>query len=459
MKRRTVKILKWFGIVILGLGLVWGALDIASRRALKREYAALQAEGRPMQRQEIVPPAIPVADNAALVYNAAVQMLKAEPPLVLDAYTPPAGRHINNLFEQLSVVASDSPVSTEHATRLLDHPQVVEFLGAVEHGAARPGYRQELDYSQGAALLMPHLGEKRHISRILSVRTRRQAAAGDTDAAWRTALTGLRFADSLRDEPVLISQLVRVAQAVIALEAIRAVAEVAPPAAEDDAELETLLASLENQEPLVRAIDGERLILGEWAFMLPASSVELMGPGKESQFLSIIRWTFRPLLGWDHAAYMRVMRSYARHAAEPYAPGDDEFGDRLLADVPRYCILTRMTVPAISAAKARYISMIAEARITRAGLAAMRYNQEHGALPPDLEALKLTNPDDPFTGKPLIYRTTDRGFTIYSVGVNLVDDGGTKGKDSKSGDLVWRYNESNPAEQPAGGDGKPAPQP
>ncbi|MFZ4397081.1 MAG: hypothetical protein ACOYOU_15815 [Kiritimatiellia bacterium] len=65
----------------------------------------------------------------------------------------------------------------------------------------------------------------------------------------------------------------------------------------------------------------------------------------------------------------------------------------------------------------------------------------------DLQARKLANADDPFTGKPLSYRPIDRGFTIYSVGVNLVDDDGTKGKDSKSGDEVWRYEERNPAER------------
>jgi hypothetical protein len=91
--------------------------------------------------------------------------------------------------------------------------------------------------------------------------------------------------------------------------------------------------------------------------------------------------------------------------------------------------------------------MIAQTRVTRAGLAAIRFKQEQGAFPSDLQTLKLANADDPFTGKPLIYRPTDRGFTIYSVGINMVDDGGTKGKNSRSGDEVWRYEERHPAEQ------------
>lgn len=452
MKKRTASILKWVGIILVVLGFAYGALDFASRRALQREYNALRADGRPMELREIVPPEIPDSDNAALVYKAAIQMLKAEPPAKLDGYTPPSGHVIGNLFEQLGDVASStltSPTNTvaaEHVVQLLDHPRVVEFLASIERGTARPGYRQELDYSQGAGILMPHIGENRNISRILSVTARRQAAAGKTDDAWHTAMLGIRFADSLREEPIFISQLVRVAQLAIAVEALRTVAAVAPPSADDCAKLETLLASFESREMLVRAFDGDRLILGEWAFRLPASNLRQLD-GSDSMCPGVIPLILRPLRGPDHAAYLRVMRGYARNAEEPYAPGDAGIVDKMLSEVPRYCILTRMLVPALSATRTKFTAMIAKARVTRAGLAAIRFKQEHGAFPPDLQALDLANADDPFTGKPLIYSTTDRSFTIYSVGVNLVDDGGTKGKDSKSGDEVWRYEERNPAEQ------------
>jgi hypothetical protein len=452
MKKRTAVVLKWVGIVVVVLGFAYGALDFAWRRALKREYDALRAEGRPMELREIVPPAIPDADNAALVYNAAIQMLKAEPPVKLDGYTPPSGRVIKNLFDQLGDVAAktlENPTNTvtaEHIARLLEHPRAVEFLTTIERGSARPGYRQELDYSQGPGLLLPHLSGNREVSRILSVLARRQVAAGRTEAAWHTAMLGIRFADSLRTESILISQLVRVAQLGIAMEALRTVAEVAPPSADDDAKLEALLASFESREPLVSTFDTERLAFGEWVFKLSASEINQMN-GNNSKCLSVISWAYTPLKRPDHAAYLRIQRNYARNAAEPYAPGDAGFGDKMFSAVPRYCILTRMLVPALSLIKATFTAMIAQTRVTRAGLAAIRFKQEQGAFPSDLQTLKLANADDPFTGKPLIYRPTDRGFTIYSVGINMVDDGGTKGKNSRSGDEVWRYEERHPAEQ------------
>lgn len=293
--------------------------------------------------------------------------------------------------------------------------------------------------------MLQQLGKNREVSRTLSVLARQQAVAGHAEAAWRTALMGLRFADSLRDEPILISQLLRVAQLEITMDALRSVAGVAPPSVDDGAKLETRLASFESYEPLVRAMDGERLLFGEWAFKLPASAIMRMN-GNDSGRLWLISWAWSPLKGSDHAAYLRVMRQYTRDAAEPYAPGDAGRGDQVVNAAPRYCVLTRMLLPALPATKARFTAMIAQARITRAGLAAIRFKQAHGAYPTDLQALALANADDPFTGKPLFYRPADSGFTIYSVGVNLVDDGGAKGKDSESGDLAWQYTERETAE-------------
>ena len=63
-----------------------------------------------------------------------------------------------------------------------------------------------------------------------------------------------------------------------------------------------------------------------------------------------------------------------------------------------------------------------------AGVAALRYYNANGRLPVSLDALLPDYldmvPTDPFTGKPLLYRQTDDGVMIYSVGGNGIDDGG-----------------------------------
>jgi hypothetical protein len=70
----------------------------------------------------------------------------------------------------------------------------------------------------------------------------------------------------------------------------------------------------------------------------------------------------------------------------------------------------------------------ASARSAASVCAALRYRNDHNAWPESLAALVpeyiAAVPEDPFTGKPLIYLIEPNGIAVYSVGENLTDDGG-----------------------------------
>ncbi|MDZ7615658.1 MAG: hypothetical protein U1E05_01560 [Patescibacteria group bacterium] len=439
MKSRTVKALKWSGIAVVSLGLLYAVLLGLASRSLHRAYQALEADGRPMRLAEIVPPAIPDADNAALVYQAVVLLLRSEP----------AGE--KDLFTQLDDFAAkmlDDPSDAEAAAsfRKLSRNEVAMAVReTIERGTLKPGCRYELDYSQGAGMLLPHLAHLRSLSRILCATARVQAADGDHTGAWRTVVTALRFADAVKEEPILVSQLVRLAQFKMAIAALQAVAAQAVPSDSQAAEMAALLKSFDDHGPLVASLDGERLALGEWAFGLGSDA---------RQTLEIPSWgvtlaTFvRPLLRYDHAAYLGVMHAYAKNAVEPHSASDAELGDDLTGNVPRYCVLTRLLVPALSTIKVKFVATTAESRVTRAGLAVLRHRVEHGVYPATLAELSIQSLIDPFSQRTLIYRPGPHGFTLYSIGKNMTDDGGTPAKkgdtrsgDTHSGDIVWQYGE------------------
>lgn len=88
-----------------------------------------------------------------------------------------------------------------------------------------------------------------------------------------------------------------------------------------------------------------------------------------------------------------------------------------------------------------------EFQLTRVGLALVEYERETGAYPPKLAILTpkyLTAvPVDVFSGEPLRYRRTGEGFVLYSMGLNLEDDGGTAGKGMDRGDIVLRVGEAD----------------
>jgi hypothetical protein len=69
-------------------------------------------------------------------------------------------------------------------------------------------------------------------------------------------------------------------------------------------------------------------------------------------------------------------------------------------------------------------------------LAVMRYEKEKGRYPVGLEELVESGylkrlPMDPYSDGPLVYRKTESGFLLYSVGVNLKDDDGEMGLSSR----------------------------
>jgi len=75
-------------------------------------------------------------------------------------------------------------------------------------------------------------------------------------------------------------------------------------------------------------------------------------------------------------------------------------------------------------------------------LALQRYRAEKGAYPASLEELKQAGyidvlPADPYSDGPLVYKPAADHFTLYSVGTDFKDDGGTPGKDRKGRPTMW----------------------
>jgi hypothetical protein len=66
------------------------------------------------------------------------------------------------------------------------------------------------------------------------------------------------------------------------------------------------------------------------------------------------------------------------------------------------------------------------------------YQRDHGRYPKKLAALAPKYlkqvPQDRFSGEPLIYRPTDKGYLLYSVEVNGKDEGGRGNEDDPKGD-------------------------
>ena len=103
--------------------------------------------------------------------------------------------------------------------------------------------------------------------------------------------------------------------------------------------------------------------------------------------------------------------------------------------------LAVVLMPVFSQAALKVANTDEQTRLRRTTLAIARFRLSSGHWPASLSELSKTPEPDIFTGKPPIYRRTENGFLLYSVGEDRKDNGGLVTKDKKTGafDLTVKF--------------------
>ena len=91
-------------------------------------------------------------------------------------------------------------------------------------------------------------------------------------------------------------------------------------------------------------------------------------------------------------------------------------------------LMTSLILPATASAHEAAACADARRQALRLGLAAEEYRDRHGRFPKKLDDLVpdyiSAVPVDPFDGKPMRMKRTDHGLIVYSIGPDMVDNGG-----------------------------------
>jgi len=452
MRKTSRRILTGFIVVILGLSGAYAFSLSRSAAKLQAAQEALEADGRPMDAAAMIPPEIPDKQNAAPFYERAANALKKK-----HAPRKTLLEHLSDLSRRAFSDSAD-PETRAELERLIKQDLVVRALADIEQGTQLPACRFNRNYQGGLLADLPMNEDARWLIRILGGRARLEAEAGDPHKAWQTVRTQLRFAGAMRDEPTCESQFTRLIMINWSRHSIRWLCEIAPPDEDEYQEVESLLADLDDVDPLVRAVDAERLLKGEWLFNLPQNELYEALPdralgGAEAGFLRRLLFrfiTYRPRFLADHAAYLQRMRKGAKLFEGPYVPRGAE-GYEEVWDVPGKYILTNELSGMIGFLSKYYCTTMTQLRLTRAGLALMQYRHAHGAYPETLDELGLEGLIDPFTDEPLHYRNEGESFLVYGVNEDGKDDGGTEqeSRHDKEYDILWRF--PRPIEEDAQG--------
>ena len=112
------------------------------------------------------------------------------------------------------------------AAAVLDMLQPYEpALNELRAASRKPSVRYPVDYKldQPFTILLPHLAQMKSVVSLLDLRDSAALAAGRTNQAFEDVQLMFWLADSVKDEPFLINQLVRIACFQITIRTIRQV--------------------------------------------------------------------------------------------------------------------------------------------------------------------------------------------------------------------------------------------
>lgn len=256
------------------------------------------------------------------------------------------------------------------------------------------------------------------------------AADGDRPVdAIRGVRALLNAERAVGDEPVAMSQMVREACAALACDTVGRVLGLGEPA-DGLADLQAELLREADFPRMIHSFRGERASLDQMFRLLQAGKVEGVEDEGLLGRLSPVPLSYRPE---DHAFGLEVMTGFveasrrpfdeqwAAFRAQPKLDDDDLHRDRRHL----YALLFSTMVHKIAETGLRTRAGLLA---TAAGVACERHRQRFGRWPDSLDAIPKdilpAVPNDPFTGKPIVFRRLPDGIAVYSIGPDGQDDGG-----------------------------------
>ena len=297
-----------------------------------------------------------------------------------------------------------------------------DLIGDIREMAKRGGPVCALDFSKDY-IDVSHLSHLRSCARVLRADAILNGMKGDYSGAVEDIIAGMRLGDALAQEPLLLSQLVRISLYETMNNAIQNSFNGADLSPELTSRLLTHVAQADRHEATSEAL------VGELSMMLGASRDPNRNP-------------FARLTDADAKACYDIISRLIVAAGLPYhqaAPELDQIEKRI-KELPKIAVFSRDLLPGVvvrvSLAQARHEAML---DLIQLGILVEQYKARTGSCPATLNAIAPglggTLPADPFTGKEYHYRLSDDGFILYSVGQNCKDDGGKH--DLLNGDMVW----------------------
>lgn len=494
---RTLRVLLLTAVALLTLiALFYAVEDWRGKRAWNAHSRDLKARGEPITLTDMIPPPVADEQNFALTPMLRPIFEYGRGTNGKQWRDPPAMERLRSLSiyqrggtngEQPSFGNLDKGTLTDLEqfavyyqgnTNYLPAPAgarpaqaVLTALGAFDKelrelkaaAAARPLARFPIGYldEPPPGILLPHLVIIKGLVQIATLRSVANLDLGQTAEALTDVELAFRLSDSMRNEPLLIDHLVRLATLSMALQAVREGLARSAWTAPQLAQLEKDLAALDLLAEHQHAMRGERALstaTSEWILREGwRFDPSLLFEDAKTPLIAI---SFRLIpSGWYYQNMVRgsrILQQFSLDAVDVPARRAhpeicQEFGPTVehMANGP-YTFLVKLFLPALSQATMRSARMQALVTLAQVSCALERYRLTERRLPDALAQLvpKYLEriPNDVIDGQPIRYQVLPNGgYRLYSIGWNQQDDGGQLGwRDSEQksidltqGDWVW----------------------
>ncbi|MBI3131529.1 MAG: hypothetical protein HYZ13_09405 [Acidobacteria bacterium] len=420
---------------------------------------AREAKGETFKWSELAPPPIPDEENFAMAFVVRESMVGSNASPGMKALDLGKDRlpATNEWLKGHKLVLPDArgpegqALVRDLGARAADFTRLIEAI-------ALPGCRIPVAYAEAE---VPSLLGFRAAIRALEARALLRLRSGDHAGAAADALAGLRLSWHLRREPSLLPHLLSMAIVRISMQVIW-------EGLVDHSWIESELKAFEEQLSILDLLDsGHRAFEGERMFAVaifeamaegrPVPKGYQIKGGTESKRIPFLArpWVYQNLLEMDRfisTCYLDAIDA-RHHRIHP------ELADLALRWPERlrrkpHLIMARVALPSLGEQVARIAETQTRLDLARVACALERHRISKGVLPDGLDALSpgfmVSLPADVMSGGPLRYKRNGKGYQLYSLGWDTLDQGGIPapppGKEETlpgPGDWVW-FSEVQP---------------
>jgi hypothetical protein len=435
MKRKPVLL-----AVLLLLLLVFTAWRVLLMFDVNRRIARIRAEGLPAGGDELDRwyQTVPPEKNAALVLTNAISLLKR---------FPDEGQQ--RKAWDFRVPEPPEKLSTEQSEFLQSYVSLNEAaMARAEEALKLPDSRYPIDLTFGYETFLPHLADLHTLVQLNQFQSMLAADRRNLADAGHSIETILGMARTLEHEPALISQLVRLKFVSIATDALEYRLNAGGMTSEEIVSLRPAFECAVPTNCIALAFIGERAMICA-GFQLTKERAARIDPTSKKLEPKRSSGMFRNrslgvrILGLDDLDFGQLLTGLESGIMLAEMPPPDNlrivpYFDRIGTNArTRFRPMSATYFPSVGGAIVSETEAAACHTMALTSLALEAFRNARGKFPDSLEDLTpdFLNevPEDPFLrSKDLKYKRTGKGYVLYSVGRDQIDDGGLRKSETKN---------------------------